>query len=348
MFVLVLVVSANTAGSDTLLNNSHKESWYFDKHYTVDSGVKENDVFDYNASLFLEPDMQFGLGVMYDTGVGVEQNDEFALLWYQMAADKGHSRAQYNLALMYDAGQGVEQNNKMALRWYQQAAEQGHAEAQYNLAVMYDQGQGVKQSDVEALKWYRKAAAQNDTDAQRIIPIVEKKMQDRILHPNAPKLFGQSLVGAQRNTMRTLLKSKGNVVLREENGFFADKYDPSQSIFGADELYVFYAQNLDKNGWLGTDFLAKVIFLFSSDIEQQQIVDVLNSIKGQYGEPDVDHMEDSTESTEMLYRWHEDGVDIAFTRKSHNLPVYLTYSVVVVERVMNAEIATAESKVSTK
>ena len=48
--------------------------------------------------------------------------------------------AQYNLGVMYDKGLGVPQNDKTAVKWYRLAAEQGHATAQYNLGVMYDKG----------------------------------------------------------------------------------------------------------------------------------------------------------------------------------------------------------------
>ena len=55
--------------------------------------------------------------------------------------------AQFNLGLMYDKGEGVPQDDAEAVRWYRLAAEQGHAEAQANLGWMYDAGRGVPQDD---------------------------------------------------------------------------------------------------------------------------------------------------------------------------------------------------------
>ena len=68
--------------------------------------------------------------------------------------------AQTNLGLMYDLGEGVAQDDAEAVKWYRKAAEQDSAEAQNNLGTMYVQGQGVAQDEVEAVKWYRKAAEQ--------------------------------------------------------------------------------------------------------------------------------------------------------------------------------------------
>ena len=85
------------------------------------------------------------------------------------AANQGHAGAQYNLGVMYEQGQGVAQNNVEAVRWYRKAADQGHAQAQFNLGCMYAEGQGVAQSDVEAVRWYRKAADQGYAQAQLAI-----------------------------------------------------------------------------------------------------------------------------------------------------------------------------------
>ena len=41
--------------------------------------------------------MQFNLGLMYVTGVGVEQDHTEAVRWIRLAADRGHTLAQHNL-----------------------------------------------------------------------------------------------------------------------------------------------------------------------------------------------------------------------------------------------------------
>jgi len=112
------------------------------------------------------PGAQFILGLIYDKGQGVPQNDTKAVKWYRKAAEQGLAEAQYDLGVMYATGQGVQQNLSEAEKWFRKAAEQGIAEAQYNLGVMYDQGYGVSQDDSEAVRWYQKSSEQGDVDAQ--------------------------------------------------------------------------------------------------------------------------------------------------------------------------------------
>ena len=56
-------------------------------------------------------------------------------------AERGLAFAQVNLGLMYDNGEGVTENDAEAVRWYRLAAEQGYASGQYNLGLMYDLGE---------------------------------------------------------------------------------------------------------------------------------------------------------------------------------------------------------------
>ena len=109
---------------------------------------------------------QFNLGIMYDNGEGVPQNDSKAFEWYRKAAGQGFAAAQRNLGNMYRNGNGVPQNDSKAVEWFREAAEQGYADAQVNLGYMYDNGKGVRQNDFKAVEWYRKAAEQGLADAQ--------------------------------------------------------------------------------------------------------------------------------------------------------------------------------------
>ena len=52
-------------------------------------------------------------------------------------ANQGAAYAQYNLGVMYDNGMGVPENDAEAVKWYRKAADQGYAEAQSNLGIMY-------------------------------------------------------------------------------------------------------------------------------------------------------------------------------------------------------------------
>ena len=106
------------------------------------------------------------IGLMYDLGRGLPEDDEVAVRWYRLAAAQGHASAQYNLGLMHLRGTGVGQDDAEALRWIRKAAEQGHASAQNRVGLLYDAGQGVAEDDEEAVHWYGKAAEQGNSSAQ--------------------------------------------------------------------------------------------------------------------------------------------------------------------------------------
>ena len=84
--------------------------------------------------------------------------------WYRQAAEQGFADAQLNLGVMYDEGQGVKQDDVEAVKWYRQAAEQGYAKAQYNLGVKYYQGEGVRQDKGQAKEWFGKACDNGHQD----------------------------------------------------------------------------------------------------------------------------------------------------------------------------------------
>ena len=60
------------------------------------------------------------------------------------SAEQGDASAQNRLGIMYEAGRGVPQDDAEAVRWWRLAAEQGYAYAQTNLGGMYGAGRGVK------------------------------------------------------------------------------------------------------------------------------------------------------------------------------------------------------------
>lgn len=91
-------------------------------------------------------------------------------------AEKGYAFAQFNLGVLYDEGKGVPQDNAQAMAWYQKAAEQGLPQAQVNLGIMYEQGQGMKPDPVLAYFWYALADSQGDGQAPQAKKELAEKM----------------------------------------------------------------------------------------------------------------------------------------------------------------------------
>ncbi len=84
---------------------------------------------------------------------------------FQLSAKWGDVKARYNLGVMYQLGLGVPQDDQEAVRWYRLAAEQGDASAQFKLGVMYDKGKGVLKDYVLAHMWMNLAAAKGVKEA---------------------------------------------------------------------------------------------------------------------------------------------------------------------------------------
>jgi uncharacterized protein len=107
-------------------------------------------------------------GGPFDDGIAAYERGDYATAFRLMKplAEQGDAKSQHNLGVMYDYGRGVPQDNTKAVKWYRRAAGQGIPEAQHNLGLMYENGQGVPQSDTEAVKWYRRAAGQGIPEAQ--------------------------------------------------------------------------------------------------------------------------------------------------------------------------------------
>jgi hypothetical protein len=86
---------------------------------------------------------------------------ETALRLLRPLAEQRDPRAETTLGVMYDEGHGVPQDDAQALKWYRLAAEQGYAHAQFNLGVMYARGEADNghQDNVSAHMWFNLAAS---------------------------------------------------------------------------------------------------------------------------------------------------------------------------------------------
>lgn len=96
---------------------------------------------------------QANIGVMYDNGDVVEEDEAEAVRWFMLSAESGFPQGQFNLAQKFSEGAGVEQNWTTAQRWYQAAARQRHPEAQMALMQIYFYGNGITPDGAFAYMW---------------------------------------------------------------------------------------------------------------------------------------------------------------------------------------------------
>ncbi len=81
-----------------------------------------------------DPDLQNALGIMYSTGLGVSQNTDLALEWFDTAIQRDDPDAAFNLALIYGTGAvlgsyrlcGIVENPERADAYLREAASGGH------------------------------------------------------------------------------------------------------------------------------------------------------------------------------------------------------------------------------
>ena len=68
------------------------------------------------------PEAQLNLGLLYQSGQGVDVDLEKALHWFEEAAS---SPAHFNLGMMYFEGSGVEQDYTVSMREFQSLRRKG-------------------------------------------------------------------------------------------------------------------------------------------------------------------------------------------------------------------------------
>jgi TPR repeat protein len=110
---------------------------------------------------------QSNIGVLYENGLGVAQDDVEAGRWYGKAADQGNASSQNNVGRLFEKGHDYAKAYVEAMGWYRKAADRGNALAQNHIGLLYQNGWGVAQDSAEAQVWMQKAAAAGDADAKR-------------------------------------------------------------------------------------------------------------------------------------------------------------------------------------
>ncbi len=113
-----------------------------------------------------DPKAQALLGYMYARGLGLPQDNEKALYWYDKAANQNYPLAHFALGYMHSLGHGLPQSYEKAIIWYKKAAENGFTKANTKLGLFYERGKGTQQNFMIAKKYFYQAAQQNDEQAQ--------------------------------------------------------------------------------------------------------------------------------------------------------------------------------------
>lgn len=112
---------------------------------------------------------QYGVGLLYWQGLGVEQSYPQAMRWLLQAAENGHKGAALKLAVLYLEGLAGEKNEQKAAEWMLVAAQASLPDAQYNLGLMYLNGTGLIKDRQQAISWLKKASDAGVDDAAKVL-----------------------------------------------------------------------------------------------------------------------------------------------------------------------------------
>jgi TPR repeat protein len=121
-----------------------------------------NEAASFNAMVALankgDAEAQYHVGMMYNNGIGTQQDPRQAFEWFQKSAASNDPLGAYKLGCYYD-GQGagiITADSNEALKYKLIAAKAGYALAQHDVANLYSRQENFE----EAVKWWKTAGDQ--------------------------------------------------------------------------------------------------------------------------------------------------------------------------------------------
>lgn len=145
------------------------------------------EVYDPSSSVFRfqqqmakrgNAESQFKLGLMYETGSGIEPSQTRAISWYIKAAEQNYKPASNRLTYLDIKKSGFNSNHKEWLQQLKSDARFNEGEALFLLGQMYSEGTGVHKSLTLALSHLRKAKGGNIPGSEAEIARVEQELAE--------------------------------------------------------------------------------------------------------------------------------------------------------------------------
>jgi len=300
---------------------------------------------------------QTNLGFMYDNGEGVAQDKAKAVRWYTEAAQQGFARAQANLGFMYSNGEGVAQDKAKAVRWYTEAAQQGYERAQFNLEKLLNETRktvGVTTANVREEPAISAQVAFQLNSGDLVHSLNKNGAWHQIyvsdigefgwIHQSTlsysqassassgrVELFGAPLKTVTRQVMRQTLAKTNVKVIREDNNYWIDTYNPDSELNGANQF---------DTGYTDAGKLAYAQYRFPSHMDKDQVTQIAKMVATKY--EDWETIDGNPNLGSVEYRWDIDGVIIRVFRGWPNTTTFLKYEIPGNLRTMQAEIDAAD------
>ena len=106
----------------------------------------------------LSDELMYEIGVDYEFGIDLPQNDDAAFAWYQCAAAAGSADAMNSVGDAYYYGIVVPRSLRTAIEFYERAADLDNGDALANLAYLHFEREGLPLDDTKAVLYARRAA----------------------------------------------------------------------------------------------------------------------------------------------------------------------------------------------
>ncbi|CAM2883439.1 tetratricopeptide repeat protein [Legionella worsleiensis] len=94
----------------------------------------------YSRAILGDAQSQFEIGQMFQYGIGVAQNEQAAMIFYQNATEQQHLGAEYNLGILYLEHAKNAADYQIGLNWLTDAAFKGNKRSQYALSRILEKG----------------------------------------------------------------------------------------------------------------------------------------------------------------------------------------------------------------
>ncbi len=150
-----------------------------------DSFGKTNPTFAFKTCLKAAklnyPEAQFNVGVMFERGIGTNQNFQEAVFWYKKASENGNKHSLNNLGNMYVNGLGVPKDINVAKSLFYAASDCGSGLADFNLAVLYGQCEIGQASAVRSLTLFFMASLKGVKEATFVLKRLKQIFPRRTL-----------------------------------------------------------------------------------------------------------------------------------------------------------------------
>ena len=121
------------------------------------------------------------------------ENNEEAFAWYQKAADQNDAEGQYGLGMMYLAGDGIEKDETQGIQLIEAAAQQNLTRAMISIFHFYEKGlHGLPADTQQAVNWLERIAATDNKWAAELLASAYRNGELGVTPNDEKALFWES------------------------------------------------------------------------------------------------------------------------------------------------------------